>query len=261
MIARGALGFLIACVVAVGAVRSGALSRDGAAAAVAVGTLCVAAGWSWAALLVVFFVTSSALSHFRAANRARRTESIVAKGGARDALQVLANGGVFAFAALLSLVLPWSGWMPMGAGALAAATADTWGTEIGTLAAAPPRLITSWRTVPAGTSGAVTPLGFTASAAGALLIALAAWLLHWPPSAAVAALVGGAVGALSDSLLGALLQARRWCPRCDAGTERAVHACGVATERAGGVSWLDNDCVNFLSGVAGAVAALLVALR
>lgn len=261
MIARTALGFLIACLVAAGAVRSGALRRDGAAAAIVVGTACVAAGWSWAALLVAFFVTSSALSHFRADSRARRTGSIVAKGGARDALQVLANGGVFTLAALLSVIFPWSGWMSLGAGSLAAATADSWGTEVGTLSAASPRLITSWRPVPPGTSGGVTPLGLTASAAGALLIALTAWLLHWPAEAAAAAWAGGMAGALLDSLMGALIQVRRWCPLCDAGTERAVHVCGTATERAGGVRWLDNDGVNLLSVAAGAVVALLVALR
>ena len=261
MIARGALGFLIACVLALGALRSGALARDGALAAIVVGTLCVAAGWSWATLLVVFFVTSSALSHFRAGSRARRTESVVAKGGARDALQVLANGGIFTLAALLSWVSPWNGWTLVGAGALAAATADTWGTEIGTLATTPPRLITSWRPVPAGTSGAVTPLGLAASAAGALLIALTAWLLAWPAGAVAAALAGGAAGAMVDSLLGALWQAKRRCPLCDAGTERAVHGCGTATERAGGLTWLDNDGVNLLSGAAGAIVALLLALR
>jgi uncharacterized membrane protein len=107
----------------------------------------------------------------------------------------------------------------------------------------------------------VTPLGLAASAAGALLIALLTWLLRWPAGAATAALAGGLAGALTDSLMGALLQAKRWCPLCDAGTERAVHGCGTVTERAGGMSWLDNDGVNLLSGAAGALVALLVILR
>jgi uncharacterized protein (TIGR00297 family) len=261
VIARTALGFIVACAVAFGAVRSRSLARDGGAAAVVVGTICVAAGWSWGALLVVFFVTSSALSRLRSPARSPTTESIVAKGGARDALQVLANGGLFAVAALLSFVVPWAGWMPFGAGALAAATADSWSTEIGTLSASPPRLVTSWRPVAAGTSGAVTPLGLAAAIAGAMLIAAAAWLMHWPAVAAVAAVAGGVAGALIDSLLGALWQAKRHCPRCGVGTERAVHPCGTITEQAGGVSWLDNDGVNFLSCAAGALVALLVALR
>lgn len=261
MIARATAGFVVACAIAIAGVRAGALARDGAAAAVVVGTLCAAAGWSWAALIIAFFLTSSMLSRLRAESRAERADAVVAKGGARDAVQVVANGGLFALAALLSLAAPWEGWMPLAAGALAAVTADTWGTEIGTLAAAPPRLITSWQRVPVGTSGAVTPAGLLASAAGALFIALAAWLLRWPAAVAGAALAGGVAGALTDSLLGALWQARRWCERCEAGTERAVHICGTTTRLSGGLAWLNNDGVNCLSGAAGALIALLVALR
>ena len=260
MIERSALGFLLASLAAIVAVRARALTREGGVAAVVVGTICVAAGWGWAALLAVFFVTSSALSRLREAARARRTESVVAKGGARDAAQVLANGGIFALAALLSLLFPWPGWLPLGAGAIAASTADTWSSEVGTLSPTPPLLVTSWKRVPAGTSGAVTPLGLGAAIGGALLIALVVWLLRWPPNVALAALVAGIAGALADSFVGALWQARRRCPRCARNTERKVHTCGTTTELAGGISWLDNDGVNFLSGAAGALVALLVAL-
>jgi uncharacterized protein (TIGR00297 family) len=260
VIERAALGFLLASLVALVAVRSRALTRDGGVAAVVVGAISVAAGWSWAALLVFFFVTSSFLSRVRAAGRERVVGSVVAKGGARDAAQVLANGGVFALAALLSLLLPWTGWMPLGAGAITASTADTWSSEVGTLSRTPPRLVTSLQRVPPGTSGAVSPLGLGAAVAGALLMTLVALLAGWPRAVAIAAFVGGVAGALADSFLGALWQSRRRCPNCGSDTERIVHTCGTTTEPAGGISWLDNDGVNFLSGVAGAIVALLVTL-
>ena len=260
MIGRAALGLLLAAVVALAAVRSRALTRDGGLAAVVVGSVCVAAGWSWAALLVFFFVTSSILSRVRAPVRSRLTEAVVAKGGARDAVQVLANGGIFALAALLSLLLPWAGWAPLGAGAIAASTADTWSSEVGTLSRTPPRLITSGMRVPPGTSGAVTPLGLGAAVAGAVLVALVARLVGWPENAGVAALAGGVAGALADSLLGARWQVRRRCPRCGENTERELHPCGTNTELTGGITWLDNDGVNLLSGATGALVALLVAL-
>ena len=149
--------------------------------------------------------------------------------------------------------------MTLGAGSLAAAAADTWGTEIGTLSAQDPRLITSGRRVPAGTSGGVTAAGLTASAVGAIFVAAVAALLGWPGSVARAALLGGITGALADSLLGALWQARRRCPVCNSPTERTVHGCGARTVHASGLSWLDNDGVNFLSGGVGAGIALLAA--
>ncbi len=257
MIGRTAAGAAAAACIALVAWRARSLSSSGAITAVIIGTLCVAAGWDWGALLIAFFVPSTALSRMRAAAKERRTRSIVAKGGTRDATQVLANGGIFAAAAALSLVSSSPQWVALGAGALAAATADTWATEIGTLAARAPRLITTWREVIPGTSGGVTVQGLVASLAGASFIAATSAAVGWPAHVPRGALVGGMAGSLADSLLGARLQARRRCPACDAPTEREVHDCGTPTRADGGLAWLDNDAVNFASGIVGAVVALL----
>jgi len=258
--ARSLAGLVAAGAIAVAARRVRALSPGGALAATAVGTACVAAGWSWGALLIAFFVTSTALSRFRAAVKERRTASVVAKGGERDAIQVLANGGPFAAAALASLALPWPGWPAVAGGALATAAADTWATEIGTLAAAPPRSILSGEVVAPGTSGGITAAGTIAAAGGALFVGATAWLLGWPPRVAAGAAAGGFAGALVDSLLGAAVQARRWCDRCGVATERVTHGCGAPTRAAGGLAWLDNDGVNLASALVGALVALLLAM-
>jgi uncharacterized protein (TIGR00297 family) len=229
-------------------------------AAVVVGTLCVAGGWWWGALLVAFFVVSTALSRYRRQEKAARTGSVVAKAGARDARQVLANGGLYTLAAIGSLVAPGALWTAAGAGALAAATADTWGTEIGTLSRRPPRMVGSWRPVAPGSSGAVTVAGTLASVAGALFVGGLVALAGWGPPAVRGALLGGIVGAAADTVLGAALQARRWCPHCDAPTERALHSCGTPTRLAGGVAWLDNDGVNTASGVLGMLVGAACAL-
>jgi uncharacterized membrane protein len=68
-------------------------------------------------------------------------------------------------------------------------------------------------------------------------------------------MAGGVVGALADSLIGATVQARRWCDACGVATERVRHDCGSPTRTAGGVSGLDNDMVNLFSGILGGVAA------
>ncbi|HWJ21526.1 MAG TPA: DUF92 domain-containing protein [Gemmatimonadaceae bacterium] len=265
---RAGAGLLVAAAIALVARRAHSLSTSGAVAATAVGAACVAAGWGWGGLLIAYFVVSSALSRWRETLKEARTSDVVAKGGQRDAVQVLANGGLFAAAALLSLAAPAGAIWPVaaGAGALAAAAADTWATEIGTLAGHPPRSIRTGRPVAPGTSGGVTVLGTAASIAGAGFVAALAALVGFGRLAAVGALVGGVAGSLVDSLLGATLQARRWCDRCERGTEREVHGCGTRTRPAGGVGWLDNDAVNAASALAGAalstaVAALLVAAR
>lgn len=258
MIERAAAGALVAAAIAIAAWRAGSLSRSGAAAALFIGTAAIAAGWAWGALLILYFVSSSLLSKIGARVKAERSGSIVEKGGARDWAQVFANGAVFAVAASLQLIIPSDIWLAAGAGALAASASDTWGTEIGMLATAPPRMITTWRVVPTGTSGGVSALGLGAMVCGTLFVALAAWLLHWDNGNAHVALavsVGGIFGALIDSFGGALVQSRRFCMKCESATERVVHDCGTRTERAGGIGWLSNDGVNAACTLVGALVA------
>ena len=257
--ARWVVGALFACAVAWSAWRGGALSGSGAAAAAIAGTIAVAAGWEWGFMLVSYFVASSLLSRYRARIKEERTGGRVSKGGRRDAAQVLANGGAFLVAAAGWLAMPHPGWLALGAGALAASTADTWATEIGTLSPRAPRSIVSGRVVPTGTSGGVTLTGLAASGAGAGFIATLAWASGWGRGAILAALAGGVAGALLDSLAGATAQDRRWCTDCEAATERRTHLCGRATTSVGGWQWVDNDVVNAVSTAGGAVAGFLVA--
>jgi uncharacterized protein (TIGR00297 family) len=213
------------------------------------------AGWIWGVLLISMFVSASALSKIGETEKAARVSSMVEKSGERDAEQVLANGGVFAVAALGQLAAPSALWLALGAGAIAASTADTWATEIGTLVSRDPVSILSGKGVPAGSSGAVTVAGTLAAAAGAVFIAAEVTLASWPVPFAAAA-VGGMAGALADSLLGATVQARRWCEACAMPTERLVHSCGNATRHAGGIAGIDNDVVNAVCSGVGALVAL-----
>ncbi len=255
------LGVVAAAGVAWGAWRAGALARSGAWAAFGVGALIFGlGGWWWACLLLVFFFSSSALSRLAVARKRVLGEKF-AKGSRRDWAQVLANGGVAA--ALAS----WHAWHPHAAwawsafaGALAAVNADTWSTEIGVLSRRAPRHILSGKTVPRGTSGGVSLLGFAAALGGALLIGWCGGMhtLNWRTLWAVA--VGGFGGALLDSVLGATVQAVYFCPRCEKETEHTPrHTCGALTHHLRGWRWMDNDVVNFLASVVGAFVAALLA--
>ena len=256
---RVAAAITLAAIIAGGARAARSLTTNGAIAATLVGAVSVAAGWSWGALVLGFFLSSSALSRIGIDIKHRRTAGILEKGGARDATQVLANGGVFAAAAAGHVALPWDGWMAIGGGALAAATADTWATEVGTLAKGVPRLITTWRPVPSGTSGAVTAVGTIGMLLGSAFLTLGMVAAVWPRHVVVAAFVGGVLGALADSLMGATIQARRRSVSCDALTERVIHSCGAHTVHAGGASWVTNDAVNVLCSAIGASSALVIA--
>jgi uncharacterized protein (TIGR00297 family) len=234
------------------------LTRGGAAVATIIGTLAIAAGWDWGALLVVYFASCTLLSRTGRSRKETRTAPIVAKTGERDAVQVLANGALFAGAAIATMIRPDVRWIALGAGALAASAADTWATEIGTLAQGDPWSIITWRRVPAGTSGAASIPGTIAMIAGALFVAMLTVALGWTAQVAGCVAAGGLGGAVVDSVLGATVQSRRWCEQCARETERVTHDCGGATSPCGGMEWMDNDIVNFLSNTAGGLLAALL---
>jgi len=165
------LALFVALPIAALALAARALTLPGAVAAVVIGAACILAGWGWAALLILYFVVSVAFSKLGADAKSRRTGSVVAKAGGRDAIQVLANGGVFALAAFLAAhasTMSAAVLAAAAAGALAASAADTLATEVGTLVGGEPLSITQWRAVPAGTSGGVTVAGSLAMVGGAL---------------------------------------------------------------------------------------------
>jgi uncharacterized protein (TIGR00297 family) len=257
MIARALLGFALALTVALAARHRRLLTGDGAAAAVLLGTLGMIAGTRWAALLVTYFLAATAASRWRQREKARRTEGVVAKGGARDARQVIANGGVYALACLYGELSAAPLAIAAGLGALAASLADTWATEVGSAVSATPRLITTWARVEPGRSGAVSLAGSLAMIAGAVGVGMAALGFGLGNRVFLSALAGGLAGSLADSLLGALVQERRRCPACGQLTERRLHQhdAAVATAVIGGVRGFDNDWVNLTSTAIGAVVA------
>jgi uncharacterized protein (TIGR00297 family) len=246
-----AKGIVLAAAVALVAFRARSLTGGGAAAAFAVGAVTFGAGgWRAALVLFAFFIPSVLFSRLR--ERRKREAAENGKQGPRDAWQVLANGGVAAACALFSL--RWGAPLSAAfAGAFAAAAADTWGTEIGMLSRQVPRSLVTLRRIAPGLSGGVTPLGTLATFGGAGCVAGVAALAgvagFWP------AAIGGVAGATLDSLLGATLQALRWCPACALACETNPHRCGTTTTLRRGLRWFGNDAVNFAATLSGALLA------
>lgn len=205
----------------------------------------------------------------------------------RDARQVLANGLVAGLAAVwaglagdgaasLGLI---GGELPGGAGpwlssealsgallprlvmagAMAAATADTWATEIGTWAGGVPRSPLTARAMKPGESGGMTVFGTFGGLVGAALIGQAAlWL--WDDFGlrhAVSIEIAGFAGMWFDSVLGASIQYKAVCPACGRVVEERDHVHPV--ERRTGLGFVDNDVVNLVATIAGGVLAAVAA--
>lgn len=253
------LALLLSGLIAALAYWRGSLARSGAAGALLVGTLVYGfGGWVWGVLLALFFVSSSLLSHYKEQEKQAVAEKFD-KGHRRDMGQVLANGGAGALVALLHGWFPLAVWLPLFVGTMATVTADTWATELGTLSQRPPRLITSGRVVPVGTSGGISLFGTAVSFAGGLLIGLTAGLLTQSNVSTLALTggIGGLAGSLFDSFLGATVQQIYFCEQCQKETEKKVHH-GQPTRPLRGWRWMNNDLVNFLASVFGGITAVLV---
>lgn len=247
------LGLLLGVVAALLALRLGMLTKRGAIAAAAIGTLTFGVGGLAPSILLLgFFFSSSLLSRTTKPQLTDRTT----KGATRDEWQVLANGAVPTLFAIGYGLTDQAGWIVGAAGALAASNADTWATEIGVLSPRPPRLITNWNRVEAGTSGAVSLTGTVAALAGALLIGLLGSAFAGNIRLLYVAGTAGLLASLLDSVLGATLQASYYCPSCEQFTEQhPTHRCGIDTVQVRGWSWLGNDQVNLMASIAGALLA------
>ncbi|MFV2014437.1 MAG: DUF92 domain-containing protein, partial [Candidatus Heimdallarchaeota archaeon] len=149
---------------------------DGFIAAAVTGILVFLAHPILWALLLSFFASSSYLSSYKENTSEKSTAMLYAdKGGQRDSLQVFANGGTAVIGSIMVLYKIglaeskyFSPLFLFVAVSFASSAADTWATEIGTTSKSDPRWIFNLKkSVPKGTSGAVTILGTTATALGA----------------------------------------------------------------------------------------------
>ena len=265
------LGFLLLAAglnaaVALVALWRRSVSRSGAVAGFLVGSaiLCAGGFFIWG-MLMLFFVSASVISRVGATTKTKLA-SMHEKGGERDAVQVLANGGAGLVGSILIAVTGEPAFAAAAAGGFAAANADTWASELGVLSPAPPHSIVTRRELAPGASGGVTRTGTLASVGGSALIAVWFALWVWAQQAAGSAAglsraalllliitAAGAAGSLIDSLLGATIQALY---RTEEGslTERPTGD-GGKNALVRGFRVVTNDVVNFVSSIAGAAIA------
>lgn len=207
-------------------VKAGWLTRGGAGAAALVGgALALGEGWVGVLLLIAFFTSASILTKTARAREVSVGASCDQDAEGRRAGQVFANGGIAALCALLGVAGLGTSTHYAAAAALAAATADTWASEIGVWVGGGTRLLTNGRRVEPGCSGGVSWAGSASGAVGALSIAALASVGYGEPGMLAAAGLGGVGGMLVDSWVG-----------------------GAWEER---VSWLGNDLVNWIGTASG----------
>jgi uncharacterized protein (TIGR00297 family) len=250
-----------------------ALNLSGAMGAWMLGTVVFGLGGvEWMIPVALFFALSTILTKMGKKHK-KKLETVFEKTGKRDIFQVFANGGVAMIAAMCwhFLSSTWPDiqifWYLIFLGAIAAATADTWGTEIGAFSKHEPISILTWKHVPQGTSGGLTIIGTSGALFGSFLIAVAGKFslayfagieISWLTVALIS--IVGLLGALVDSLLGATVQAQYQCPTCKKITEKTQHCDNENIPLVGGKKIINNDFVNFANTAAGGLLGALVYL-
>ncbi|HEX3014061.1 MAG TPA: TIGR00297 family protein [Methanobacterium sp.] len=180
------------------------------------------AGVNWLLLIFAFLILGLLFTKYK--HEYKKEMGIYE--GTRSVKNVISNGIVpFVMAAFGN----YAGFI----GSIAVATSDTLASEIGVVDKNP-RLITTFKKVPPGTDGGISPLGTAAGIVGAGIIGILAYFLGIsadPWGALKIAVISGTFGCFVDSILGAVLESR---------------------------NYLTNEHVNLLATVSGAVLGIIL---
>jgi len=202
---------------------TGALDLLGSIFMIIMGIIIIfTAGVNWLLLIFAFLILGLIFTKYK--HEYKKEMGIYE--GTRSVKNVISNGIVpFVMAAFGN----YAGFI----GSIAVATSDTLASEIGVVDKHP-RLITTFKKVPPGTDGGISPLGTAAGIIGAGIIGIIAYLLGIsadPFTALKIAVISGTFGCFVDSILGAVLESR---------------------------NYLTNEHVNLLATVSGAILGILI---
>jgi uncharacterized protein (TIGR00297 family) len=246
----------IASVLAIHGIRKN-LTISGAVAAFLVGLILFTLSPPFGIMLIGFYLVSSKLTAYQK-SRKLQIEEFSMK---RDAVQVLTNSVVLVASVIVQYLSDKYDhhlrlYCVFGVAVLACCTGDTWASELGSVLSSTPVLVTTLKSVPPGTNGAVSWAGLAASILGGAFIGtLYEFLAIFFPLdifqfggyniIGIGALAGF-VGSLVDSFLGATVQASYYCNE----KNKIVKKIGKSTVLITGYPLLSNEMVNLVSSLA-----------
>jgi len=189
-------------------------------------------GPEWLYLILAFFILGNVVTRYK--YKVKDDEGLAEK--SRSFKNVLGNGGAAIVYALLYRLIDNNPLFLLGfLGSMAAATADTFATEVGEAHDKHPILVTTWKKVKRGTSGAISPTGCMAALIGAAAVSIVPsffdTLLDKPLLFGIGT-VSGCIGCAVDSLVGATIEGKS--------------------------KFLDNHTTNFIGTLAGGLSALMI---
>ena len=192
-------------------------------------------GWLHALLMLMFLISGSVLSRLPP-GKIRPAEE-----GGRTGRQVHSNGMVAGLVLLLSVWLPGYEWNTVFVSVIAAVTADTWSSEIGSRCGRFTFDIIGFKKVRSGISGGISAIGTLGGMAGSAIISgVAIWFFEFIPFWEV--FIFGIFGMLVDSVLGSSIQGKYLDERSGELLDEPV--VGKRQTTTHGWQFMDNNRVN-----------------
>ena len=193
-------------------------------------------GWRGYLIVIFYFVVGSGLTFVRMEQK--EAEGIAEeRSGMRGAGNVWSSALAATICAIATLFCPapYKYLFVLGyVASFCTKLSDTTASEVGKAYGKTTYLITTLKSVPRGTEGAVSLEGTLAGIAASAILAIIAWAIGMiSPIGIIWCIVAAFVATTIESLIGATLESR--------------------------FAWLTNDLVNFVNTVIGAIAAILLA--
>jgi len=197
------LGLILALIFSFLAFLFRRLTLDGMFAAVVVGTFIFGlGGWETVSVVLVFFITGSAIS-----GQWQMRAPDIPNEARRNGLQVWANGFWLITGLILALIFDANVFLIGALASIATATADTWATELGSNKPSGTYLITNFDNVSPGTDGGISFQGTVAAFIGSLTIGvISVYVFSLQFYFFLCIFIAGFLGSIADSYFGAFFQ-------------------------------------------------------
>ncbi len=222
------------------------LTLDGMTSAILFGLIAFGLGsCTGAAIVLAFFISSSLLSKDLISE-----ESFLETKFRRDGIQVWSNGFWFTLWIIIWFITKNEIFLIAGVASMAAATADTWASEIGGhRVKGKTWSFPSFKIVKPGTDGGISIFGTFASLLGAIFIGIIFWLINDESHLILILIISisGVIGSLIDSFLGSKLQ----------GTELQKNIKKLFLKHSTKVG---NNTVNWIASGSASIVALITVL-
>lgn len=179
----------------------------------------------------------------------------------RNIIQIICNVGIPTLSIIIYGLTRNNIYLLIYASVMSESLADTLASDIGKLSKKEPVNILTWKRSKKGLSGNISMLGLFSSLIGAILIGMIYYIgLEDNLISFIIIVLSGFLGSIIDSILGASIQVKYRCLKCQEIIESKIH-CQTPTIWHKGIKIINNNVINFLTNLIIFLVLLLILIK